>query len=147
MILNYIAQFFNNYWFGVLILPLVLWLTAYQLKNRKSWLLLWGTFILMQIVVWTMKFAIDSQRPIGNHALDNPSFPSGVAADAGFFATYLSIVYPKYWIVWQSLGIIIATLRIYIGAHYVGDVVVGYVLGVVIFLLAHRIFKIKNLSH
>lgn len=94
--------------------------------------MVWITFIVMQGVVWAIKYLIHTERPAGNHHLTNPGFPSGVAADMGFLATYASLLYPKYWFLWHSVGISISLLRLYNGAHYWTDVVGGYFIGVVV---------------
>ncbi|MDD4352096.1 MAG: phosphatase PAP2 family protein [Candidatus Gracilibacteria bacterium] len=139
--LQSLSDSLNYYWTGLVFLPLVLLLTFYQLKNKKKWFLFWSSFVFMQALVWILKFAVASQRPLGVHMLKNPSFPSGVAADAGFFAMYLSFLYPKYWILWHSFGICVSLLRVYSGAHYVIDIVFGYLLGICLVLLAQRLFK------
>lgn len=69
---------------------------------------------------------------MGDHLLLSPSFPSGVAADAGFLAMTLSLLYPKYWVLWHLGGVGIALLRVYSGAHCFGDVIGGYLIGVLV---------------
>ncbi len=136
--LDKLATLFNHLWIGLLGLSIAIPLSARLLKTRKEWVGLWTSFFIMQGIVWSIKYLVNRLRPIGNHVLTNPSFPSGVAADAGFLAMYLTLIYPKYWPLWQTLGIGMSLLRVYNGAHYWSDIVVGYLLGSLIILIAHR---------
>jgi len=57
------------------------------------------------------------------------SFPSSHAANMGAMATYFSVKFPKTrWIV-ISIALIIGYSRIYVGVHYVTDVLAGLLLG------------------
>jgi len=57
------------------------------------------------------------------------SFPSSHAANMGAMATYFTIRYPKTrWIV-ISIAVIIGYSRVYVGVHYVTDVIAGFLLG------------------
>jgi len=136
--LTIFATFFNHLWIGLIGLLIAIPLSACLLKTRKEWLGLWSGFFVMQSLVWGTKYLIGRLRPVGNHMLTTPSFPSGVAADAGFLAMYLTIIYPKYWLLWQILGIGISSLRVYNGAHYWSDVIAGYLLGSLTILMIHR---------
>jgi len=95
----------------------------------------------MQGLVWILKFYFDVARPAGEHGLESPSFPSGGAADAGFLAFYLSILFPKYWLIFQLLGIFGASLRVISGAHFMVDVFAGYLIGSAFAALSYVFWK------
>jgi undecaprenyl-diphosphatase len=58
------------------------------------------------------------------------SFPSSHAANMGAMASYFSVKYPKTrWIV-IPIALIIGYSRIYVGVHYVTDVLAGLMLGI-----------------
>ncbi len=138
--MDFIAQLTNIFWLKLIAILVALPLSFFLFRKWTHWALLWLSFFFMQGVVWFAKYLIGRQRPVGDHLITNPSFPSGAAADAGFLAAYLTIFYPKYWLVWHGLGFAVVFLRVYAGAHYVMDVVVGYALGIVLVWLIHRFF-------
>ena len=57
------------------------------------------------------------------------SFPSNHAANTAAIASFLQVLYPKSgWISWPIVALI-GFARVYVGAHYVTDVLGGWVLG------------------
>jgi undecaprenyl-diphosphatase len=57
------------------------------------------------------------------------SFPSNHAANTAAIAAFLQVLYPKSgWVTWPIVGLI-GFARVYVGAHYVTDVLGGWVLG------------------
>ncbi|MFO0697699.1 MAG: phosphatase PAP2 family protein [Nitrospira sp.] len=57
------------------------------------------------------------------------SFPSNHAANTAAIASFLQILYPQSgWVTWPIVALI-GFARVYVGAHYVTDVLGGWVLG------------------
>ncbi|MBB1249517.1 phosphatase PAP2 family protein [Rhizobium sp. G21] len=56
-------------------------------------------------------------------------FPSGHGTTAGAFFTALAILYPRYWLIWTALGVVLASTRVFVGAHYPSDATAGFLLG------------------
>ena len=57
------------------------------------------------------------------------SFPSNHAANTAAIASFLQVLYPKSgWITWPIVALI-GFARVYVGAHYVTDVLGGWILG------------------
>lgn len=57
------------------------------------------------------------------------SFPSNHAANTAAIASFLQVLYPKSgWVTWPVV-VLIGFARVYVGAHYVTDVLGGWVLG------------------
>jgi len=57
------------------------------------------------------------------------SFPSNHALNTAAAATFLQVLYPRSgWITWPIVGLI-GFARIYVGAHYVTDVLGGWLIG------------------
>lgn len=57
------------------------------------------------------------------------SFPSNHAMNTAVIASFFQVLYPKSgWVSWPLL-IVISFARVYVGAHYVTDVLAGWVLG------------------
>lgn len=65
-------------------------------------------------------------------APDSHSFPSGHTASSFVAATILSYYFPKYRVLFYVLAIIIGFSRIYVGVHFLSDVLVGALIGFVI---------------
>jgi membrane-associated phospholipid phosphatase len=70
--------------------------------------------------------------------LDHPirdgysSFPSGHAMGAFVLASILSLMYPKYRLLFLFLAIGVALSRVYLGHHFLEDVLMGSIIGVLI---------------
>ncbi|MEQ1848718.1 MAG: phosphatase PAP2 family protein [Nitrospira sp.] len=57
------------------------------------------------------------------------SFPSNHAANTAAIAAFLQVLYPKSgWVTWPIVALV-GFARVYIGAHYVTDVLGGWMLG------------------
>lgn len=71
---------------------------------------------------------------------DFASFPSGHATTAGALAAVLAIVFPKARIPFFVAGAWVASTRFLIGAHYLSDVVAGFIFGAaVVYVLRDRL--------
>ena len=72
------------------------------------------------------------------------SFPSGHAMTAAAMCTVLWLIWPRWWMLWLSLGILVSASRIFTNSHYLSDVLVGGYMGVLITLLIHALFIRSN---
>lgn len=92
------------------------------------------------LLVTVLKVTIDRERPpLGQPPIDaigavpaSASFPSGHAATAFAAAVAVGIVHPR--LRWPLLGLaaLVALSRVYLGVHYVLDVLAGAALGVAV---------------
>ena len=77
----------------------------------------------------------DSAGPIDFHLFafnsDYASFPSGHATNIFAFATVIGILLPRARVPLYALAVLIAASRVLIGQHYMMDVLVGAMLGIV----------------
>lgn len=97
-----------------------------------------GGIVFLAILVLAIKFVIRRQRPPGEWGAiyrntDPHSFPSGHAARAGLLIVTALGLGPSWLaillIIWAPL---MSLARIATGVHYLSDVLVGFLLGVVI---------------
>lgn len=117
-------------------------------EHKRKWILpLWFTLALSTIVSFLLKIAIQRPRPyqIGvvssllegaSHNIWNFSFPSFQAMLAFCAIPILSKEFPKLKNIWVIFAVLIAISRVYLGVHFMSDVLVGgligYFLGVLI---------------
>jgi membrane-associated phospholipid phosphatase len=84
---------------------------------------------------------VSAIRPLVDHLPDN-SFPSGHAIFAGA-SIFAAFFYTRRCIAWVLLitGIFMGLSRILAGIHYPGDIIVGYIIGV---LGAYSIYRLRD---
>lgn len=128
-----------------IILPLLI-----MLYRRGVPAMYWaGVYILMKVTVWSLKYLIGRPRPVEAFEVEsslllypqNPSFPSGVAADMAFIAFLLSLCYPRLRLTFAVFFFGLAFLRVTAAAHYPTDVIAGYLLGWLFFVVGGWVRK------
>ena len=105
-------------------------------KNRETGRLLTSTFISTGVIVWGMKEIIGRKRPLDDAS--NPAFPSGHTAYAFAGATLLGDRYPKLRIPLYIGAGLVGFTRIYLGRHYLSDVIAGAAVGTLTGALVSR---------
>jgi membrane-associated phospholipid phosphatase len=121
------------FWLAGLLIVVLLADTAW----RQLGLALIVGILLTALVVLGIKFSVRRERPEGEwgqlyRRADPHSFPSGHAARAAMLAT-VAVAFPPAWfgtllVVWAPL---VGLARVATGLHYVSDVLVGWLLGIV----------------
>lgn len=129
------------------LLPMMLIVLAWFWLRRDIWTTIHGLgliFIVMGLTV-LFKFGIDSPRPGGllDHH-DNNSFPSAHASLSFAFFLFLATIWsqkrPKHkkylpYLIAIIAATLIALSRLYLGAHWLTDIIAGMLLGVSSYLL------------
>lgn len=105
-------------------------------KNRETGRLLTSTFISTGVTVWGLKHIIGRKRPLDD--VSNPAFPSGHTAYAFAGATLLGNRYPKLRIPLYIGAGLVGFTRIYLGRHYLSDVIAGAAVGTITGALVSR---------
>ena len=96
--------------------------------HQETGKLLSSAFLGTGIITFGMKELVGRRRPL-EETLGSPSFPSGHTSLAFSSATILGYRYPR-WRVPLYIGAgLVGFSRIYLGRHYLSDVVVGAALG------------------
>ena len=104
-------------------------------KKRKTGRLMSSAFLGSGLVVYTSKRLINRRRPLDVRNTDNPALPSGHTANAFVIATILGKRYPKLKIPFYIGAGVVGFSRIYLGRHYVSDVLTGAAVGTGVGLL------------
>ena len=99
-------------------------------EHRDTGRLLTSTFISTGVIVWGMKEIIGRKRPLDD-VVGNPAFPSGHTAYAFAGATLLGNRYPKLRIPLYIGAGLVGVTRIYLGRHYLSDVIAGAAVGTI----------------
>jgi membrane-associated phospholipid phosphatase len=117
-----------------------------QPRAAAAGLLAIGTAALL---VTVLKQTFDRPRPpLADPTLDpigivpaSASFPSGHAATAFAAAVAIGLVHPRLRRPLLALAAVVALSRVYLGVHYVLDVLAGTVLGVAVGIAAARVLR------
>lgn len=133
---------------SVLILPtaIIISMFLYLKKHNKFIIPFWATLIGAGVTTFILKIITARPRPLDALIFENDfSFPSGHATIAVAFYGFLVFMvmrYPRQFIwknIFVSIGAIIILLiglsRLYLGVHYLSDVMAGYLVGTMGLLL------------
>lgn len=128
-------------------------LVAYLVRVPGSWLAIKRLLPSVVVATWIVEYPIKAffrrRRPFARivEALvigkkpGSWSFPSGHTASSFASAWILASVWPKRAPVFYSLAGLVGFSRIYLGAHYPGDVASGAILGTVLSELVRRLLS------
>ncbi len=128
------------------------------LKNKKLGIIFPLNLVIVTLLNQTLKYIVRRQRPSGYRLIDisGYSFPSGHAMIS--LATYGLLLYIVSKIIkTKPIKIIISALlitiilligisRIYLGVHYLSDVLVGYILSTIYLLTITELIDIEELK-
>lgn len=139
--------FFMGITFVSSLLIIFVFLTLLFIKERKrGWIIpLWITLALDIIIGFLLKISIQRQRPFQlglisvmeglekvSHYAWNFSFPSFQAMMAFSAIPFLSREFPKFKYVWIIFACLVAFSRVYLGVHFLSDVIAGALIGYLI---------------
>jgi undecaprenyl-diphosphatase len=128
-------------------------LVAYLVRVPRSWLAIKRLLPSVVLATWIVEYPIKAffrrRRPFARivEALvigkkpGSWSFPSGHTASSFASAWILASVWPRRAPVFFTLAGIVGLSRIYLGAHYPGDVASGAIAGTVLSELVRRLIK------
>ena len=124
-------------------------------RKKREWVLpLWSTLVIASIVNFFLKIAVQRPRPFqlgivsilpilekASHAVWNFSFPSGHAIIVFSVLPLLNKEFPKLKYMWIIFAVLVAFSRVYLGLHFLSDVIVGGLIG---YLLGAVIVRIEK---
>jgi hypothetical protein len=106
-----------------------------------------ATAMIVQLPIIISKYAFKRSRPERqyNPRLWNtrftPSFPSGHAATTAAWATSLALSSPKNTSIMIGYTLLSGYSQVYVGNHYVSDVIAGWILGWITGRYIHSIYE------
>jgi len=127
-------------------------LLLFYFKKRKQSLIMFVSFLLSGLIVQLIKNFVFAPRPIlffekgqylyfikGVSLANNHSFPSGHTTTAFAMATLLAIMSENknYQWLYLAAAVLVAYSRMYLAEHFLVDVLVGAVIGVISSLIAY----------
>jgi membrane-associated phospholipid phosphatase len=127
---------------GELFLISVLLIGFWAYRKRESMII---TLILIVTILtnYWLKYVIGNPRPpasywFGDVEATNYSTPSGHAQNAGTLYSWLAGKVKNWWMILASLTLmfLIGISRVYLGVHFLGDILLGWAIGIVIGLVA-----------
>ncbi|MDD4878711.1 MAG: phosphatase PAP2 family protein [Candidatus Nanoarchaeia archaeon] len=121
---------------GTMIAVLFIIISLFMLKKHKrAWIIpLWLSLGFAGVLSYIIKYAVMRGRPeaIGIAAViaaTGYSFPSAHSATAFSTLPVMDKVFKKLNYVWIAVAVLIAFSRLYLGVHYLSDVIFGGMLG------------------
>ncbi|MBI2507410.1 phosphatase PAP2 family protein [Candidatus Woesearchaeota archaeon] len=110
---------------------------SYALRDKKKILYLFSGVGLSYIISFILKFLVQKVRPIES-GLSSFGFPSSHATVYFFIFAFIADQSEKYKYLLFALAALVALSRVYLGLHYLSDVIGGGLLGVGLYLLLRR---------
>jgi len=121
---------------------------ARRREHARAWLLLGlGGLLASGLLITVMKWVIGRLRPSWLFNEDvyafaplsflgsANSFPSGHSQTIWAIMTALMIMFPRHWPTWAGVGVLVAASRLFVGKHFLSDVLAGSTIGAVTVLL------------
>ncbi len=136
-----LTSFFLTITSTVVVIMIFVLLTALFVKEkrRKMLLPLWLAVAVSYIISIGLKILIQRQRPFelglvsavinSSYSWWDFSFPSSHAILVFSVVPFLSKEFPKFKYVWIVFACLVAFSRVYLGLHFLSDVIVGGLIG------------------
>ena len=149
--LMYLLTTLFDFSFPFILIILAVALLIFLIRSIRHTLLFVSAISFGAGVVYILKYIFNIARPLDAVlTLPNPSFPSGHAALTAIFFIIIMYIFDQYF---ESLGrvifnsfcvsmiVLVSFSRIYLGVHWLSDVLFGLVLGSLVSYFSVLVFK------
>ena len=130
---------------ALVVLVLTTALFLFDRKKREYIPVLWLTLFVAATLTFLLKHFVARPRPaILNPVVENSfSFPSGHAVAVFAPLALIDKEYPKLKWLWLGFALLVLISRLYLGVHYLSDVVagalIGYIIGILVLVATRHI--------
>jgi membrane-associated phospholipid phosphatase len=143
----------NSVYPVVVAVPITYFSAGLIMKNKKytQYGVQATTSIISDLVLTTaLKYSIQRKRPYEKYPFifplqkeNTPSFPSGHTSLAFNTATFLSLNFPKWYVIVPAYvyASVVAYSRLYLGVHYPSDIIGGMIVGSATAYLNFRFYQ------
>lgn len=114
---------------------------SYLLKEKRNIILFWISTIVVFLIIEVLKNIFKIPRPIGIVEEIGYGFPSRHAALAFASFVIMKLRYMKYKWIFLGVAVLITFSRLYLGVHYLGDLIIGGFLGYYIAVFINKKWK------
>ena len=145
-----LTTFFDASWYFIL-LVICFTILIFLIRNFRYALLFFSTLLFGTVIVYILKNIFNIARPLdGFMSVFSSSFPSYHATSATIFFVILIYIFDSCFrsrgrVIFNTIclsGImLVAFSRLYLGVHWLSDVLFGIILGVLISYISIFIFK------
>ena len=142
---------FLGNWKAILFFNLLIAIYLIKIKNIKLFLIIATSSLSNLFIIEPLKLLFKEPRPLNSLIIENSfSFPSGHAYSAvTFYGLLTYLLYKKYkhkyiLILGTILIILISYSRLYLGVHYLHDIIAGLIFGLVFLSFVIRNLLIRN---
>jgi len=140
--LDFIMLFFSNL-VSYTVIFMILFLIWFMGRNKLFRQLLIA-LVIDAFLMLGLKLAIGRPRPyeflpVFSQEEFLSSFPSSHASRAFVLAGFIGSHYKQFRIVLYSMAVMVAFSRVYLGVHYLSDVVGGAVVGTIVFYVVSKL--------
>lgn len=128
---------------GTITFIVLIIISLYLAGARKEALVFTIVMIVTNVITFGLKYAIARPRPsdLGVVPQNMPAFPSGHTTNAFALAMTISSYHRKFSVVMFSWALLVALSRVYLGLHYVTDLVAGALVGITVSVIVTHVAK------
>lgn len=139
--------FFESVALGIPFLEFGSALELYLSGETEAGFIVAGSLLATQTTIGLLKYTIKRERIVRTYEprLWNwrftPSFPAGHAASTAAYGTIMSYFYPKKASFFIGFTFLSGYSQVYVGNHYISDVLAGWAVGYLVGTMIHRHFR------
>ncbi len=146
-VLNFVSKIENenldliaNVLSHAVLLIIALFACSYILRDKKKIVYFWSGVGFSYVISLILKFLVQRVRPIES-GLSSSGFPSSHATVYFFIFAFMAGYSEKFKYPFLTLAVLVSLSRVYLGLHYLSDVIGGGLLGIGLYLFLKKWIK------